>query len=498
MKSAAFSLPALGSLLVGWILTIVVPGSSLYAWMLIAAGVVLLAIAAILDFTRLRGALASDSGRFRVGSTLATSLFLGIVLLVNAISVNQNRRFDFTGLQQFTLTSQTKDVLEEISGEVEIVQLFSSQVPPTVSGYSRDLLAEYQIHSDKLTVRNIDPEVQPDQARRYGLDRAGALLGSVIFIGEYGRKQVLGPRIAAGAEYAFTTAILEVSGSRQKKVYFTVGHGEHGIQVEYASARNGLRENLFDVSQIDLSSPIPEDAAVVIMAGPKLALLRSESELINSYVEQGGRFFLLLDPNPSDSYRDLVSEWGMNVAEGFVMDPVSHVAPYRDNPFVPSERNAMQLEDVYFAGATAILPQDPRPESIALTALVWTSREAWLEKAALDASEATFDAETEQAGSVAIGVLREVGESRVVIIGDSDFAANANFQNGGNSALFLSAVNWLTENEAIISIDRRILATRRLLLNPEQARFLQISSIGLLPLLLLVGAVAVWWRRRQS
>jgi ABC-type uncharacterized transport system involved in gliding motility auxiliary subunit len=84
----------------------------------------------------------------------------------------------------------------------------------------------------------------------------------------------------------------------------------------------------------------------------------------------------------------------------------------------------------------------------------------------------------------------------MVLIGDSDFATDAHFRNGNNSDLFLTAVNWLTAGEEIISVDRKALVTRRLLLNPEQERFLRVSSIGLLPLLLLIAGVYSWWRRR--
>jgi ABC-type uncharacterized transport system involved in gliding motility auxiliary subunit len=86
--------------------------------------------------------------------------------------------------------------------------------------------------------------------------------------------------------------------------------------------------------------------------------------------------------------------------------------------------------------------------------------------------------------------------SRQVLIGDSDFAANGHFRNGNNSALFLTALNWLTAGKEIISVDRKVLVTRRLLLNPEQARFIHVSSIGLLPLLLIAVGGYVWWRRR--
>ena len=88
------------------------------------------------------------------------------------------------------------------------------------------------------------------------------------------------------------------------------------------------------------------------------------------------------------------------------------------------------------------------------------------------------------------------GGTRLVIIGDSDFATNQHFYNGNNSDLFLNAVNWLTADAEVISVDRKVLPTRRLLLSPEQVRFVHVSSIGLLPFLLLVIGGYVRWRRR--
>jgi ABC-type uncharacterized transport system involved in gliding motility auxiliary subunit len=83
------------------------------------------------------------------------------------------------------------------------------------------------------------------------------------------------------------------------------------------------------------------------------------------------------------------------------------------------------------------------------------------------------------------------------VIGDSDFASNRHFRNGNNSDLFLNAINWLAEGEEIISVDRKVLPLRRLIMNPEETRFLHFSSIGLLPLILLVIGAVVWWRRRR-
>jgi len=274
MRTSAMALMGLASLLLGWVLMFVLPSSRLFAWVILAVGAALLGVATVVDFRRLRGALASGRGRFGVGTSLEISLFLGIVLLVNAISVGRYHRFDFTGLEQFTLTSQTKQVLADLQKDVEVISLFTPAVSVTVSGYARDLLAEYRAYSDRLTVKEIDPDLEPDEARRYGLDQTGALLGAVIFRSAEGQRQILGPQIAAEAEHAFTSALLEVTGTRQKKIYFLTGHGEGSIYQDYESARNGLEDNLFTASELDLATTpaVPEDAAAHVVAGPRKAL----------------------------------------------------------------------------------------------------------------------------------------------------------------------------------------------------------------------------------
>jgi ABC-type uncharacterized transport system involved in gliding motility auxiliary subunit len=86
--------------------------------------------------------------------------------------------------------------------------------------------------------------------------------------------------------------------------------------------------------------------------------------------------------------------------------------------------------------------------------------------------------------------------TRLVVFGDSDFAGNSSLTLGGNSDLFLNSVNWLAEEEELISISPKPPVSRVLVLSPGQARFLQYSSVIFLPAaVLLVGAV-VWWRRR--
>ena len=511
MQMTIMALVGLGTLFVGWLLMFILPGIRVFAFIILALGAALVAVSFIVDFRRVKTALTSRKGKLGAGATVMVSLFVGIILFANAISVGNFHRFDFTGLAQFTLTTQTKEVLAELDKPVEVVSFFTPDMPVLITGYARDLLAEYQNYSSQLTVRAVDLDLRPDEARMYGIDQFGALYGAIVFRSDEGQRQVYGPQIAAEAEHAFTSAILEVTGIKQKSVYFLTGHGERSVYQDYANARSGLRDNLFQVDELDLiSSPsLPDDMAALVIAGSRAPLLGTEIDIIRDYLDNDGRALILLDPNPTPVLVEFLKDWWISIEEGIVIDPTSHVAPNKDNPLVPRGRNSFQLPEIYFTGATATLPLEGRPEAVSLSALAWTSPEAWLDRDYVSGEEAEYSEDADRKGPLAIGAFITTGEvtgeegetdlsmgTRIVVIGDSDFAANRNFNNGNNSDLFLSAVNWLVAGEEIISIDRKVLTTRRLLLDPEQARFLHISSIGLLPLILLICAGIVWWRKR--
>jgi ABC-type uncharacterized transport system involved in gliding motility auxiliary subunit len=83
-----------------------------------------------------------------------------------------------------------------------------------------------------------------------------------------------------------------------------------------------------------------------------------------------------------------------------------------------------------------------------------------------------------------------------MVIGDSDFASNEHFYSGNNGDLFLYAVSSLTVGTEIVSIEHKVLPFRKLIVSPETERYINYSSIGLLPLLVLVIGGIVWWRRR--
>ena len=518
MTTGVVALVGVGLLFAAWVLDFVLPGSGIAIWAIVAAGVGCVVVAALWDLRRVRSALSSRRGVFGIGQSVILSLAIGTVVLANLVSTTVYHRFDFTGLKQFTLTAQTREVLAELDTEVEVVSFFAEPNPnmehaaeiAAINAFGFELLKEYRNYNDRLQVRREDPELRPDLARQYSVSPYGAAVGTVVFRSEFGQMPVYGPQIQGEAESAFTSAILQVTGTRQRVVLFVTGHGEGSILGEYEQARRGLRDNLFQVGELSMDqiTEIPLNATIVVVAGPQEPLARGEIEMLDRYLREGGRLALLLNPNPQQELRDFARAWWLTVGDGTVVDTASHVVPNVDIPLVDRGRNAYGLLETYFPGVAAIVPAADVPEGVELAPIAFTTAQSWIERSRLGASDPAYDPDVDAAGPHALAALVErpvdrdaIAQmrspvSRLAIIGDSDFATNQHFRNGNNSGMFLTMINRLGAGEEVFSVDRKVLPVRRLILSPEEARFLNVSSVGLIPLLLIVIGAIVWWRRR--
>ena len=110
--------------------------------------------------------------------------------------------------------------------------------------------------------------------------------------------------------------------------------------------------------------------------------------------------------------------------------------------------------------------------------------------------------------SVAIAVEQKVdanGEekterapTRIVVFGDSDFAANAIFRES-HQDLFLGVINWLTLEKDLIAIrpiDLQGQTLRQMLV--QDVRLVQITSVFLIPTIVFTAGLIVWWQRRKG
>ena len=497
----------LAAMLIGFIIFLVADGLDLAAWIIVGLGICLLAAAIIIDFSKVKGAVTGKRGRFSAGSTVMVFVFVGIILLVNAISFNFNKQFDITELSQFTITTQTKDVLADVSEPIDVLCFFTPEHDDYgIGAYATSLLDEYQLYSDELNVKTIDPDAHPDQAREYSISQ----YQTVVFETELGRRTVFPDEIMAMAEHAFTSAILEVTGTVQKTVYFLTGHGEASTSAEYGYAALTLGDALYKVYDLDLMSTqqVPDDCSVLIIAAPVTAFNTLEINIIRNYIDNDGSVILLVNPdNTPDDIKSLLAEYYLQIEPGTIIDPSAYYSTM-DNPIIPRTQNEFGLTEVYFPGAAAIKTLPDSPENIVSAPLFYTSAYSWSEKNFDPNEEPEFNEATENLGARAIGVLVAVDPpteeddtttqpyTQIIVVGDSDFATNTHFFNSDNAYQFLSMVEYLTSGEEITSIDRKVLSYRSLIVTSGEESLIRVLSVGLLPALILIVGSVIWWRRR--
>jgi ABC-type uncharacterized transport system involved in gliding motility auxiliary subunit len=87
-------------------------------------------------------------------------------------------------------------------------------------------------------------------------------------------------------------------------------------------------------------------------------------------------------------------------------------------------------------------------------------------------------------------------KAEVMVIGDSDFADNAYIKNSGNYDMFLNMVNWMAEEEDMITIRPKEINDSRVSLTAKDSKVILYLSVIALPLLVVIGGVTVYFKRR--
>ena len=467
------------------------------------------------------------SGRQAKFGTLAAAsvvLILGILVAINYLANRHNKRWDLTAARQFTLSDQTKKVLQGLQKPVHIRVFDRSQ------GFERfrDRLDEYQYASKQVTVEYLDIEQRPALANQYNVQT----LGTVVF--EYdGRTE----RVTSDGEQELTNGLIKVVQGTQHKVYFVQGHGEHKTDDSdrrgYSTIAQSLGSDNFGVANLVLpqEKAIPADASVLVIAGPKTDFFPPEIDMLKAYLARGGKILFMLDPPDRADAPEvtnlaaLLKDWGIEIGTNVVVDISGMGQLLGTDASVPV---AAKYEAHPITERFELLTAYPLARSVsAITSgvnghfaqeLVKTSANSWAEtdiKQLTTSGRVSRDLDKgDKAGpiSLAAAVSAPVTdtppadpakkddapkpESRIVVFGDSDFVSNGYLGIPGNRDLFLNTVNWLAQQENLISIRPRDPEDRRVTLTQDQQRRIMWITIFIIPGLVLLAGVQTWWRRR--
>ncbi len=472
------------------------------------------------------------SRQMRYGTNVALSILgiIGIAVFVNVIIAQRfNKRIDLTEYKRHSLSEQTRQVLKSIDKEMKIIAFFteSNRSIPNVKHY----LNLYAHETKNIKVSLIDPDHENNLADKYGIKRDGY---TVFDNGE--RHEIT----AIVSEQAYTNTLLKVIKNETKRVYFLTGHEERSIDDfssrGYQQVKTELQKINYEVLSLSLlkEQQIPADCNVLVVAAPTKPIRKDEIETIEKFLDKNGKLLLLLDPShnsPNDVNGELVQlmkKWGVKIGNDLVFDRVNAFLllggpTALDLQFEPHEitRNFMQLQ-IPFNYCRSVTPLQDIPDHISVKTIAKTvspNGVSWAETERQ--ADGTFsdngytpNVDMPAPVSVAVAVEEDISRNlveketatptRIVVIGDSDFASDVFFaSNNPNipayTPIFNAIVNWLTLEDDLATIAETDPSKRSLhRLNNYQAQLIQIISVFLIPLLVFITGIVVWWFRREG
>jgi len=513
-----------------------------WAVVLAGAGALLSAWGAV----ALRAELGELMRRRRGELALYTLGLIGVLSALAYLSVLYPFRLDLTETRRYSLSEPTVTMLRRLDRPVHIVFFHDPMMRETVELY--ELIAK---QTKRVTVELYDPMLNPAQARMLGVQFAG----TAIMESEGRKLQVNGD-----SETDIANGILRVSRATTQLVCFLDAHGEpdpfsmeshdhmegsvghtHGLGAKYvlherhgmAKARHGLETLNYKAEKISLLKGGDElsRCAVLVVVGPKVALLPTEVAAVRAYLSKGGNAFFMLDPFVRTGLEPVIREYGIVLNDDIVLDEASHFWADVSSPAVSDYNRHQITRDLpltFFPGVRSLSPTPQRVPGTSVVPLINSSKNSWgqaergrvgfvkgrdvagpntlmviaLRRPVTSESAAAIPLGPENSRTGAAQPGKEgapeavAGRSRIAVVGDSDFATNSFFHIMGNGTLFLNTVNYLAAQENLIGIQPRTSDLPRVNLTNRQMKGTFFLSVILIPALLAVVGTAVWWRQR--
>ncbi|PCH60813.1 MAG: ABC transporter [Gammaproteobacteria bacterium] len=449
--------------------------------------------------------MVNDSILRRVSAVL---LFMLVILIAAAIYwwvLKWDRQFDWTQTQGNTLSSSSVAVLAEINDSLSVTAYTREQNSAVRKAITR-LVERYRRYKPDIDLSFVDTDAEPQRVRDLNIKVDGEM---VLQLGDASE------HVKSLREQSFSNALQRLLRQGDRWLAFVSGHGErkpegkanHDIQ----NWVNELKEKGFNIANVNLSETggVPNNAAMLIIAGSQLNWLPGEVDHVIKYIDRGGNLLWLVDPGSDYGLSRLAEYLTLSIDGATVIDPLARLVGI-DNPTFAIVANYPKHPLWEQFEATTLFPQITAVTPLA-DAKDWrqdiilrSGDQSWLERGDLAGNVRLGDDDLAGPIPLAVSLQRQFasGESyekaqRVVVLGDGDFIANQYIGNAGNLGLGLRLINWLSENDNLIAIPTPERGDRELILSFFESQLIAVGFLIAIPALLLLTGMLIWWRRRR-
>lgn len=400
----------------------------------------------------------------RVFQLIAGSLGLAALLVtLVAAAYRYNVRVDLSPGNRFTLSDHALGVLRALDRPVHVTGFIRTEDPRNV--LLKDLLWQARRESPHISYDIVDVNRNPAMAAEYGV----STYGSAVVESGGRRRDFTGP-----TEGQLISAIMAVT-QPPKKVYMLTGHGECSTSDSdrhrgCSSLGTAIRSENLVLEDLSLfgGRRVPQDADIVVIAGPTADPLQAEIEALSSFLASGGKMLVLIDPFVAPRLSELLDEYGVRLGNDVVLDPENRLGGGELLSAVITDLNTQHQvtasldSPALFSGIRSLdATDDPSSGRMALR-LLRSGPRSWAteDPEVLRGSQPRFVAGRDRNGPLTVAVevsqpasaaTAEGTRSVILAYGDSQFVTNRFLDYLGNRDLALNSINWLARDDSIAS-----------------------------------------------
>ncbi|HUU45118.1 MAG TPA: Gldg family protein [Acidobacteriota bacterium] len=381
----------------------------------------------------------------------------------------------------------------------------------------------------------------------------------LVFLYEDRREVIPVVQSTRNLEYELSSAIRKVTTVELPTVGFLSGHGESGLYTNLQTVRQAL-EQLYYVRTITLSpgNLIDETISTLVIVGPTDSIPAWDQYAIDQFLMRNGKLAVCYDPvaadlqeqtatNRSLNWGEFLAHYGIRVNENLIIDAqCSQIAVTQQQgfirfqnlvqfPYMPEVRTfnpdnlvSKDLEVVSFLFISPVDSTLADSLGLALQPLCWSSERSGIRRAPYyislmqESVPEDFDQPPQVLGAAITGVFRSAFPGgppvdpavdraslpdpmpagmpgRLVVMGDADFCSDQGIRGGSNLTFFMNIVDWLTQDESLITIRSREVTSRPLAeVSDGQRRLIKYANIFGPSVLIVLLGVWRWQVRRRT
>lgn len=254
---------------------------------------------------------------------------------------------------------------------------------------------------------------------------------------------------------------------------------------------------------------VPEDAAVVAVVGPAKPFLPGETDLLQKYLQKGGKIVLFLDPLTRTGLDPLLKDYGVKLGNDMVVDSERHnfvdlrevIPEYVSHPIIEK----LQSGQIFclMPVSRSVQKVDPALKGVIQNVFLQTSNTGW-GVVNMKQKNLVYHAGTDTKPPVPLAMACELvstdgsaKKTRVVVFGTSSFITNHYLEAAGDLDVALNSFSWAAEEESKIDIHPKEEEVRTLTLSAVASNFIKYLCVVIMPLAVLGFGGFIWYRRRS-